>query len=176
MVGLANASSISLALLALVDVMALVGGLVFTWRALKRLRRFAAVARSQSLALAHRRLRHVSCRQAMRCASDLSYYLSRLSLLFATNLVSVAGVIFAAVCLRDVDAGELESVWTTLASISLLVFTILSIRSVYRTVRLARQVLQIRRKIRSVEFRKRRLLYAAEQSSVHGHQVRLLQG
>jgi hypothetical protein len=37
-------------------------------------------------------------------------------------------------------------------------------------------VLQIRRKIRSVEFRKRRLLYAAEQSSVHGHQVRLLQG
>ena len=112
----------------------------------------------------------------MRCATDLSYYLSRLSLLFATNLVSVAGVIFAAVCLRDIDAGEWASVWTTLASISLLVFAILSVRSVTRTVRLARQVLQIRRKIRSVEFRKRRLLDAAERSSVHGQQVRLLQG
>ena len=52
MVGVADASLISLALLALVDVVALVGGLVFTWRALKRLSRFAAIARRESLEVA----------------------------------------------------------------------------------------------------------------------------
>jgi hypothetical protein len=176
MVGVADASLISLALLALVDVVALVGGLVFTWRALKRLRRFAAIARRESLEVALRRLRHVSCRQAARCATDANYYLSRLSLLFVTNLASVTGVIFAAVCVADVESGEWSSAWTTLASVSLLIFTLLSVRSFYRTVRLARQVLQIRRKIRSVDARTRRLARTAEKSSDYGNQVRFLQG
>jgi len=171
-----DASVISLALLALVDVVALVGGLVFTWRALKRLRRFVAVAQRESPEVASRRLRHVSLRQAARCATDSNYYLARLSLLFVTNLVSVTGVIFAAVCVADIEPGKGSALWTALASISLLVFTALTARSVYRTVRLARQVLQIRRKIRSVDARKRRLARSAEQSSVHGTPIRLLQG
>jgi len=96
--------------------------------------------------------------------------------LFVTNLVSVTGVIFAAVCVADIEPGKGSALWTALASISLLVFTALTARSVYRTVRLARQVLQIRRKIRSVDARKRRLARSAEQSSVHGTPIRLLQG
>jgi hypothetical protein len=174
MVGFANASSISLLLLAFVDAVALLGGLVFTWRALKRLRRFAAVVRKKSFEVAVRSVRHVSTRQAMRCATDLSYYLSRLALLFTTNLVSVTGVIFAAICLANVVAEKSSSAWTALAGISLLMFTLLTVRSFYRTVRLARQVLQIRRKIRNVDLRKRWLAHAAQQSGATFDEVRLL--
>jgi hypothetical protein len=167
----------SLALLALVDVLALIGSVLFVWRAVKRLWRFAGAARRNSLEVALRRVRQISCRQAMRCATDVSYYNSRLALLFAANMVSVTGLIFAAVCLANVErppAGG-PSGWTEFASASLLIFTVLSLRSFYRTIRLARQVLQIRRKVRSVEARKRRLALGGEQSRMPAHRLGLVQ-
>lgn len=176
MAGPADAAMTSLVLLALVDALALAAGVVFVWRAVKRLWRFAGAARRNSLDVALRRARHISCRQTMRCATDVSYYISRLTLLFATNMVSVTGLIFAAVCLADVEdavaAGS--SVWRGFAGASLLIFTILSLRSFYRTIRLARQVLQIRRKIRSVEARKRRLALRAEPPRTPAHRIGLV--
>jgi hypothetical protein len=167
----------SLALLALVDLLSLIGSLLFVWRAAKRLWRFAGAARRSSLEVALRRVRHISCRQAMRCATDASYYNSRLALLFAANMASATGLIFAAVCLADVERRVPggPSAWTGFASASLLIFTVLSLRSFYRTIRLARQVLQIRRKIRSVEARKRRLALGAELSRMPAHRLGLVQ-
>jgi hypothetical protein len=160
MIGPADLSSVGVALLALVDILALFGGLFFLWRAIRRAWRFARQARRRSLTAAFRSSRHVAQRQAMRCAMDVSYYLSRLALLFCTNLVSISGVLFAAVFLVGKDGGGDAG---ALAACSLLIFTALSVRSVYRTVRLIRQVLKMRRKIRSVEARKRRLALAADQ-------------
>lgn len=162
---------ISVALLALVDVLALLAGIFFIWRAMKRFLRFARAAHRTSFEAAYRAVRQVSLRQAMRCATDDTYYLSRVSLLFCTNLVSVTGLVFSGVCLAGdgrltPDAG---SAWKIFASIALLLFTILSMRSFYRTIRLARQVLQIRRKIRLVAARKRRLaLLQSCGSDIHG--------
>ena len=167
----------SVGLLALVDVVALIGGFVFVWRGVKRLGRFGGTARRTSVEAALRGVRHVSCRQAMRCATDVSYYLSRLALLFATNLVSVTGLIFAAVCLTDIKQPVVggSSVWTVFASTSLLIFTVMSVRSLYRTMRLARQVLQMRRKIRSIEARKRRLALTPERSRGSPQRLGLVQ-
>lgn len=176
MAGPTDPSFAGVALLAVVDVLALLGGFLFVWRALKRLWRFAGVVRRESLEIALRRVRQVSCRQAMRCATDESYYLSRLTLLFAADLVSLNGLIFSAVCLTDVGraASDATSVWMGFAIASLLIFTVLSMRSFYRTVKLARLVLQIRRRIRTVDARKRRLALA-EQSSVSGYRLGLVQ-
>lgn len=173
MLGPADLSSVGVALLALVDILALLGGFFFLGRAIRRLWRFIGHARRKSVKAAFRSSRQVAQRQAMRCAMDVSYYLSRLALLFCTNLVSVTGVLFAAVFLvgRNGQTGG-PSALSALAAGSLLVFTALSVRSIYRTVRLIRQVLQMRRKIRSVEARKRRLALVADDSVVRRFELR----
>ena len=167
----------SVALLALVDALALLGGLFLVWRAVKRFWRFCGVARRKSLEAAFRGVRQVSWRQAMRCATDENYYLSRLSLLFCTNVISVTGLIFAGVTLAgdDHSLSDASPAWSALASGSLIAFTVLSIRSFYRTVRLARQVLQLRRKIRTVAARKRRLALLEAQSSRPAQRPELVQ-
>lgn len=150
----------SLALLAIVDALALIGGFFFIWRAARRGLRFVAHARRVSLGAAVRSARRTSHRQATRCATDVSYYLSRLALMFCTNLASIAGIIFAAVCLADEGAFRSSAngaAWREFASISLILFTAFAVRSFYRTIRLTRQVMRIRRNIRSAAARRRRL-------------------
>src|SRR5690348_9009422 len=116
---------ISLALLAIIDVLALLGGFFFVWRSARRVLRFAAQVRRVSLKAAIRSSRRTSHRQATRCATDVSYYLSRLSLMFCTNLASIAGIIFAAVCLADESAFRSSAngeAWRIFASVSLILF------------------------------------------------------
>jgi hypothetical protein len=156
----ASAAPSSLVLLAIVDVLVLMGAFIFTWRAVRRWWRLAQRARRTSLKAAIRAARRTSHRQAYRCAVDASYYQSRLSLLFCANLASVTGLVFAAVCVTDADQNF--PAWVAFASASLLMFAFFSTRSFYRTTRLARQVLRIRRNIRAAARRRRRALLEAE--------------
>ena len=163
MPGLTHLLATNAMALAIVDLLALIGGFFFIWRALRRAWRFADLARHTSFGTARRRGRHQAHRQALRCATDVSYYVSRLALLFCVSLLSIAGVIFAAVeAVYPLDGSNglvISAVaWKVLVTSSILVFAAFAARSIYRTVRLARQVMEIRRKIRSVAARRRRLI------------------
>jgi hypothetical protein len=150
----ASAAATSIVLLAIVDALVLSGAFVFTWRAVLRWWRLVGRARRTSLKDAIRSARRTSHRQAYYCAVDGNYYLSRLSLLFCANLASVTGLVFAAVCVTG--AAHYFPLWEIFASASLLMFALFSLRSFYRTARLARQVLRIRRNIRAATRRGRR--------------------
>lgn len=87
----------------------------------------------------------------MQCALDVSYYLSRLALMFSANLLGLAGVIFTAVgMLAAPQPGSPISpgLWLAIASASMLMFVALTAWSLFRTVRLARKVMEIRRRLR----------------------------
>ena len=66
MLGPADLPQIGVALLALVDILALLGGLFFLWRAMRRAWRFVRVVRRTSFKSAFRSSRLVAQRQAMR--------------------------------------------------------------------------------------------------------------
>ncbi len=100
----------------------------------------------------------VAHRQAFRCATDQPYYASRLALLFCANLLGIAAVIFAAVAALVEPNGALgisAERWATWTGVAMLIFVAFAIRTIVRTVRLARKVLDIRRRLRAVESRKR---------------------
>ena len=100
----------------------------------------------------------VAHRQALRCATDQAYYASRLTLLFCANLLSIAAVIFAAVAAIAEPNGAMgisSERWATFTGAFVLIFVAFTMRAFVRTVRLARKVLEIRRKLRMVESRKR---------------------
>jgi hypothetical protein len=149
----ASAAAASIVLLAIVDALVLMGAFVFTWRAARRWWRLADRARRTSLKGAVRSARWTAHRQAYHCAVDNAHYLARLSLLFCANLAGVTGLVFAAVCVTD--AVHDYPPWGAFASASLLMFALFSTRSFYRTMRLARQVLRIRRDIRAASRRRR---------------------
>lgn len=133
-----------------VDVLALLGGGLFIWRAVRRVWRNAAGRRSSSRT-EDPRGRQFEQGLAMQCALDVSYYLSRLALMFSANLLGLAGVIFTAVgMLAAPQPGSPISpgLWLAIASASMLMFVALTAWSLFRTVRLARKVMEIRRRLR----------------------------
>jgi hypothetical protein len=156
----ASAAATSIVLLAIVDALVLSGAFVFTWRAVMRWWRLVGRARRTSLKDAIRSARRTAHRQAYHCAVDGAHYLARLSLLFCANLASVTGLVFAAICVTDAvhNFPPLED----FANASLLMFALFSARSFYRTVRLARQVLRIRRDIRAASRRRRRAILESQ--------------
>lgn len=100
----------------------------------------------------------VAHRQAYRCATDEAYYLSRLALQFCANLLSISALIFAAVASLAEPQGALgvsDERWATWTGAAALIFVAFAIRTIVRTVRLARKVLEIRRKLRAAESRRR---------------------
>ena len=159
--------SFNLLALALVDCLALIGGLYALWRSAKRARRFVALALRSSLAAAVRRSQFTSRRQAMKCALDIHYYVSRLAILFSVNLLSLSGVTFAA--LVSIQAGATASRTysvssSSIASGSMIIFAALALKTFVRTLRLARKVMRIRMKRRSAAARNYRFSSAESRS------------
>ncbi|HEX8841587.1 MAG TPA: hypothetical protein VF757_04735 [Sphingomicrobium sp.] len=147
-----------IAIFAVVYVIALLGTLFFLWRAARRGWRFMQLARATSFEAAVRRGRLVAHRQAVRCAMDESYYLSRLALLFCANLFGIGALIFAAIGTManpPGDVGISSDAWHLVANAFLLLFAAFTVRAFGRTARLARKVLEIRRKMRAVAYRQR---------------------
>ena len=141
--------SSNMTIFAAVDLLALVGSIFFIWRAARRMWRFIGVWRLTSFRRALWRSRHAALKQAFRCATDEIYYLSRLTLLFSANLLAVGAVIFAALGAAHSPGGT----WKWIADVVLLLFAAFAIRAFHRTVSLARKVLEIRRRLRTVSFR-----------------------
>lgn len=147
----------NLTIFAAVDVLVLLASIFFLWRGARRLSRFVQLSRRTSFETALRRARQTAHRQAIRCATDEHYYLSRLALFFCANLVSVAAVIFAAIALSvppHAVVGMSAWAWTWVANAFLLLFLILAARNVFRTVKLTRKVMAFRRKLRSLSHRR----------------------
>lgn len=167
-----TSSATSLLLLAVVDALVLTGASVFTYRTVLRWWRLLERARRTSLKDAIGTARRMSHRQAYYCAVDPNYFLSRMALLFCANIASVTGLVFAAVCVTD--AAHSFPVWERFASASLLLFALFSTRSFYRTARLARQVLRIRRNIRLAGRRRRAASQAARRKESGAAPVRIL--
>jgi hypothetical protein len=146
--------SFTLLALAAVDILALVGGVYTLLRAARRARNLVRIALSSSLAVAARRARLTFYRQAFKCASDLHYYTSRLAILLCVNLLTLSGVIFAALASVEADiSGPASEAMRPVATGSMVVFAALAARSVLRTLKLARKVMQIRMRRRSAEAR-----------------------
>ena len=142
-----------------VDGLALAGGAFFLWRTVRRAGRFAALARRTSFKAALGRGRRRAHGQAVRCATDVSYYLSRLALMFCANLVSVTGAILAAITVageRSANPAAAGATREMTATIMLLLFAVLVVRNLVRTVRLARKVMEIRRRRRMAAARNKR--------------------
>lgn len=147
-----------IAMFALVYVVALIGTSFFIWRGARRGWRFIRLARATSLKVAVRRGRLVAHRQAVRCAMDESYYLSRLALLSCADLFGIGALIFAAIGTMAEPGGDVgisSDAWHLTANAFLLVFAAFTVRAFGRTARLARKVLEIRRKMRTVAYRQR---------------------
>ncbi|MFC7536828.1 hypothetical protein ACFQPG_05535 [Sphingomonas sp. GCM10030256] len=137
----------------MVSALGFAGAVFFMWRALLREWRFVRLARRISVRRALRRRAFVTLRQAYHCATDPTYYLSRVSLMICMNLVAATAVIFASVGLA---AGEHSSGGSEIvATGALLLFVLFFAWSVARISKLARRVLRVRRKLRAVDARKR---------------------
>lgn len=106
-----------------------------------------------------RRGRLIAHRQAYQCAIDVHYYLSRIALMFCSNLLASTGILFAAIGLTaQPDTGSQASlqVWQQFAAGTLFLLVIFMAWSVTRTINLARRVLRIRRNLRAAAARKRK--------------------
>jgi hypothetical protein len=130
---------LDLTLVALVDVIALLGAVIFLWRGARRAWRFVRLAGRTSVGTALRRSRFVAARQAFRCATDLHYYISRLALFFSACLIGLTGLILVAASTDHVD-------WSQ--SLTLLALAAFVAWMSLRIAKLSRLVMAFRRRLR----------------------------
>jgi uncharacterized integral membrane protein len=152
--------SSNIAIFALLDLLALFASLVFVWRGLRRASRFARLSARTSFGLVYRRARHIALRQAYRCATDESYYLSRLAIFWSANLVGGVAMIIAVIGATiepDAMARLPLDTWRWIANFFVLLFAAFTVRSLARTTSLARRVMEVRRRLRLVSRRRARL-------------------
>ena len=128
-----------LTVVALVDVLALLGAAIFLWRGARRAWRFVRLAGRTSLGTALRRSRFLAARQAFRCATDLHYYISRLALFLSACLIGLTGMILVA-------AGTDHAGWSQ--SLTLLALAAFVAWMSLRIAKLSRLVMAFRRRLR----------------------------
>ena len=160
LIGLMNPADIQIAILAAADLLILLGSSFFVWRGARRLGRFLRLSRNSSFRATLQRTWFRANRQAIRCAKDVHYYLARLSLLSCGNLVGIAAVLFGilAATVQPQRNGVISPLaWEELTALSLLLFAAFAMWTFVRTVRLARKVMQVRRKMRAKLARKQRV-------------------
>ena len=148
--------SSNIAIFAFVDLLALFASCVFVWRGLRRASRFVRLWAQTSFERALVRARLTSQRQAYRCATDQSYYSSRLALFGSANLLGAVAVVITAIGATiepDRMSATSVSTWRWTADFFLLLFAAFTGRSVFRTVNLARRVMEVRRRLRRVSCR-----------------------
>ncbi|MCW3796193.1 hypothetical protein OMW55_00010 [Sphingomonas sp. BN140010] len=153
-------NSIVFTTFSIVSALALAGAVFFILRATRRAWRFVRLARSSSYASAMRRGRLIAHRQAYQCAVDVHYYLSRIALMFCSNLLASTGILFAAIGLTaQPETGGKTSlqVWQQFAAVTLFILVIFMGWSFTRTINLARRVLRMRRDLRAAAVRKRKV-------------------
>ncbi len=138
---------------AAVDLLALVSASIFMWRAARRAWRFIRLSRSASVRTAVRRSRLSAHRQAFRCATDLHYYASRLTLLFCANLVGLAGLILVTASTPRVREQAFSIETTSEHTLTLVILVAFISWTTVRMVKLARRVMVIRRRLRHVRSR-----------------------
>jgi hypothetical protein len=149
-----DAAKSEMVVFAIVYLLAFLGSCLFVWRAVRRLWRFLRICRRTTVKSAFRRSRQAAHRQAFRCATDDVYYLSRLTLLFSANLLAVTAVVFASigvVAKPGPTFGLAANAWPWIANLLLLLFVMFAVRAFYRTARLSRQVMEIRRRLRKAK-------------------------